>query len=546
MKRIILCLVLTLPLIFLLSKPVYSANITVDTTDDELNSDGDCSLREAIQSANSNTSVDNCTTGSGTDTIAVPAGTYTLSIVGTGEDANAIGDLDITSPLTINGAGAVSTIIDGGGIDRVIEVRPGATVGINAVTIQNGNPGPGFGAAGILNSGTLTLTNSTVTNNTGENFGGGIYSIGTLTLTDTTVSDNMLLGSKTSGGGGGIFSSGILTLTRTTVSGNSTIGRGGGIYNLDLTGTITNSTISTNTALNGGGLFNRFGIVNFTNTTIANNIATDNGGGVWNLGGTMNLKNTILVGNSATTASDDCAGSNTSLGYNIASDSSCALGGTGDLNSTNPMIGPLSSNGGPTQTHALLFSSPAIDLVPLSSCNVSTDQRGVSRPQGASCDSGSYEHPPTLPQECDGDIGDYNIIQGTNGNDNINGSSAKDLIFGYGGDDKISGASNNDCLIGGLGNDRLMGDSGEDVLIGGEDNDILKGDSGKDKIFGGLGDDELNGESGNDNLLGGNGNDNLKGGSGSDMIDGENGVDDAIGGTGADTCSAETESSCEF
>ena len=367
MKRVILGVISTLFLLLLQSPSAHAANIAVNTTDDELNTDGDCSLREAIQSANTDTAVDGYTAGSGTDTITVPTGTYTLSILGTGEDANATGDLDITGNLTINGAGATSTIIDGGGTDRVIEVRPGATVGINTLTIRNGNPGPGFGAAGILNSGTLTLTNITLTNNTGENFGGGIYSIGTLTLTDATVSDNILLGSNTSGGGGGIFNSGTMTLTRTTVGGNSTIGRGGGIYNLDLTATITNSTISTNTALNGGGVFNRFGTVNFTSTTIANNIATDNGGGVWNFGGTMNLKNTILASNTATTASDDCAGGMTSLGYNIASDASCALGGTGDLNSTNPLIGPLANNGGPTQTHALLSCNPALHLVPLSS-----------------------------------------------------------------------------------------------------------------------------------------------------------------------------------
>ncbi len=502
-------------------QPAFAANFTVtkitDTNDGVC--DADCSLREAIGAANALP---------GADTVTVPAGTYTLSIAGTGEDANATGDLDITSPLTINGAGAASTIIDGGSIDRVIEVRPGATVGINAVTIQNGNPGAGFGAAGILNSGTLTLTNSTVTDNTGENFGGGIYNIGTLTLVDTTVSDNILLGSNNSGGGGGIYSTGTLTLTRTTVSGNSTIGRGGGILGQDPTINIINSTVSGNTALNGGGVFNRFGTVNFTNTTIANNIATDNGGGVWNFGGTLTLSNSILAINTAATAADDCAGGISSLGYNIASDASCVLAGTGDLNSTNSMIGPLASNGGPTMTHALLLGSPAIDLVPLSSCGVTTDQRGVARPQGAGCDSGSYEHPPTLPPQCSGNIGNYTIIQGTNGDDNLNGGAGRDLIFAYGGNDKLSGGSGDDCLVGGSGDDKLVGGSGKDVLIGGDDNDRLDGDSG------------------NDTLFGGNGNDDLRGGSGSDLIDGEVGIDDAKGGTGTDTCTAETETSCEL
>ena len=271
---------------FFFATPTLAATFTVtkvaDTNDGVC--DADCSLREAIGAANALP---------GADVITVPAGTYTLSIVGTGEDLNATGDLDITGDLTINGAGD-ATIIDGGSIDRVLTIVLGATVFIDSVTIQNGDPGAGAGAGGILNAGTLTLTNSTVTDNTGENFGGGILNTGTLTLTDTTVSDNILLGTNTSGGGGGIFSSGTLTLTRSTVSGNSTIGRGGGIYNLDLTTTITNSTISGNTALNGGGIFNRFGTVVITHATIADNTASSNGCGICNFGGTMSLRDSFV------------------------------------------------------------------------------------------------------------------------------------------------------------------------------------------------------------------------------------------------------------
>lgn len=521
-KAFLILLLLLVPLLILQKHPIYAANIVVNTTADELNSDGDCSLREAIQSANSNTSVDACTAGSGTDTINVPAGTYVLSISGTGEDANATGDLDITSNLSINGASATSTIIDGGGIDRVIEVRPGATVQMNSVTVRNGNN------SGIFNQGTLTLNNDTVTNNTRVDFGGGILNFGTMTINNSTIDDNDTTGTNLSGGGGGIFTQGTITITNSTVSNNTSQGRGGGIYNLDLTLNITNSTISANTALNGGGGFNRFGTVNFTNTTIANNIATDNGGGVWNLGGTLSVKNTVLSANNAATAADNCAGVISSQGYNILSDASCALVGVGDLNNTNPLLGLLSSNGGPTQTHALLSGSPAIDQVALSSCTVGTDQRGVARPQGASCDSGSYEHPATLPSQCPGNIASYNVIQGTSGNDNLNGGSGKDLIFAYGGDDKISGGSNDDCLIAGFGKDKLTGGSGKDVLIGGDDNDRLDGDSGDDSLFGG------------------NGNDDVRGGSGDDLIDGEAGIDDARGGTGTDTCTAETETTCEL
>ena len=106
-------IVAVIGLVCLTSGPAISATITVDTTDDELNADGDCSLREAIQAANTNTAVDACTAGSGYDTIEVPAGMYTLMILGIGENSNATGDLDITENLDIIGAGAATTIIRG-------------------------------------------------------------------------------------------------------------------------------------------------------------------------------------------------------------------------------------------------------------------------------------------------------------------------------------------------------------------------------------------------------------------------------------------------
>ena len=145
--------------------PAYAATITVNTFDDELNGDGDCSLREAIQAANTDTPVDACTPGSGADTITLPAGTYTLSIAGAGEDANATGDLDITDDLTIIGANARLTIIDGNGLDRVFEVFDGTTVHISDLTITGGSGDRDSFGGGIFNSGTLTLTNVSVSDN---------------------------------------------------------------------------------------------------------------------------------------------------------------------------------------------------------------------------------------------------------------------------------------------------------------------------------------------------------------------------------------------
>ena len=118
-----------------------------------------CTLRAAIQASNAN---------SGTDTISLPAGVYTLTIAGRNEDAAATGDLDITDAVTVTGAGAGSAIIDGNGIDRVFDVFASGTTTISGVTIRNGNPGAATGG-GILAGGvgnnvvSLNLSNVIVT-----------------------------------------------------------------------------------------------------------------------------------------------------------------------------------------------------------------------------------------------------------------------------------------------------------------------------------------------------------------------------------------------
>jgi CSLREA domain-containing protein len=104
-----------------------------------------CSLRDAIIAANAN---------AGADIITLPAGIYTLAIAGQNEDAAATGDLDITDSVTINGAGAATTIVDGGAIDRVFHVISG-TVVINNVTIRNGLAASA-GGGGILIAGAAT------------------------------------------------------------------------------------------------------------------------------------------------------------------------------------------------------------------------------------------------------------------------------------------------------------------------------------------------------------------------------------------------------
>jgi hypothetical protein len=188
-------------------------------------------------------------------------------------------------------------------------------------------------------------------------------------MTSSTISGIIISG----GYGGGFNSEGILTVTSSTLSGNAVGpgGNGGGIFNIG-TGTITASTISRNSAGPGGGA-----------------------GGVQ---GFATIGSSIVA---AQTLGPDCGSTLTSTGYNIESATSCGFASTGDQQNVTTSalhLGPLADNGGPTQTHALLTPSAAIDKIPtsVSSCS-GTDQRGVLRPQGTMCDVGAFEATPTTP-----------------------------------------------------------------------------------------------------------------------------------------------------
>jgi CSLREA domain-containing protein len=190
--------------------------IIVTTTNDEMNADGDCSLREAIQAANTDSAVSGCPSGNGADTIVVPAGVYSLAIL----------QLTISSELTISGAGSANTIIDGGNHYQVFYAASSVTATISGVTIQHGKTS-GVGGGGIWNYGKLQLINTTVTSNT-AGYGGGIHNqSGALTLINCTVSDNA------AGDAGGIENNygGTVTLINSTVSNNQSGYNGGGFTN---------------------------------------------------------------------------------------------------------------------------------------------------------------------------------------------------------------------------------------------------------------------------------------------------------------------------
>ncbi len=308
---------------------VHATTIAVTTTTDELNTDGDCSLREAVRAANTNVAVDACPAGQNdqTDAITVPAGTYTLTIFGDDNDA-AFGDLDLRNntavdDLVITGAGAATTIIQAcavaqisvecpagqGIVDRVLDVWD-AHVAISGVTIRHGRApiqnstrnGSGIRIQRASTQAALTLTDVVVTKN-GDAFGvsgigiegGGIAnSLGVLTLTRVTISDNV------ANSGGGIANkfndsfggySAVLNMTDSTVSGNV----GGGIENRDqATATLTGCTINGNS----GGGFRNIGLsttATLTNCTVSGNESTYWAGGIFNSSATLNLHSSTVT-----------------------------------------------------------------------------------------------------------------------------------------------------------------------------------------------------------------------------------------------------------
>ena len=407
-----------------------STTISVNSPADSLAIDGNCTLREAIIAANTDTSIDACPAGSGADIVMVPPDTYTLTLVGPGEDAAATGDLDVTASVELLGSPA-GAIVDGNGADRVLDIDPahtgGVVVTVTNITVRNG--GGVTQGGGIRNAGTLTLTSSRVSSSTASGGrgvaveGGGIYNDGSLQLIASSVDGNTTSGGSSLGGGihseggplivtdssirdnvggggglgqqdagGGIdCGDSVLTLVRSTVSGNFAQGDppvapgvGGGISGCS--GTIANSTISGNHAIFGDGIFVDGGTLTFSNSTIADNIEVDGGE-------TVVFRNTIVagcnndLGDGFTTVADD---------YNLDASDTCNMSGT-DLRGVDPLLGPLADNGGPTQTRMPQPGSPASDAgnpgVAGSgglTCEA-TDQRGVARPVGPRCDIGAFE-----------------------------------------------------------------------------------------------------------------------------------------------------------
>jgi len=537
-SRIFVCLIITIMLVFCLATPyrAYANTWTVNTLLDENDgscSDGDCSLRDAIQ-------------------VAAAGDTINLWQI-TGTIVLTLGQLNIDKNLTLKGWSPESLTVSGNNSSRVFFVTSGNTTFLG-MTIANGFVGDNQGG-GIFNSGTTTLTNVTFSDNSAIQ-GGGIYNIGTTTLTsvkfignstsegggiynsgtatlknitfsansaslsgggmfnDTNASTtlmNVTLTSNSANYGGGMRNDGSTTLTNVIFSSNSTDYSGGGMENWgtstlmnvtfnansgntgsdgggmrnDGTSIMTNVTFSGNSATNGGGMYSE-NTSTLTNVTFSDNSATI-GGGVYIHDGSLILKNTLLSGNTAPTG-PECAGTLTSYGYDLIQDpSGCTIVGdeTGNIYDEDPLLGPLATNGGYALTHSLLLGSPAVNAAdntdPYGNL-VTQDQRGFTRPQGPANDVGAvemaYHIVDTLLDENDGKCSDgdcslRDAIQVAIPGDTINFSATGTIVL-------TSGQLfiNKDIAIRGPGPDLLT--------VSGNNSGRVFNTSGGNTIFSGL------------------------------------------------------------
>jgi hypothetical protein len=374
-----------------------------------------CSLRDAIAAADALSTGSNATITFDQTTFATP---QTILL--------ANGQLELSQNIAITGTTSGDGLaqknlitVNGNNASTIFQVDLGVTASLNSLIISDGKqitPGVGY-SGGIINKGTLTVNNCTLTGNVANSTngtGGAIYSTGTLTLVGSTISGNtassagggLFIGTNATAtvsnstidgntsnggfaGGGGIDNQGTLALINSTISNNSaTQSHGGAIYN---PGTLTmdNTTIAGNSAMFsnslGGGIYNT-NTVTIRNSTIAGNSVdaqgTGHGGGIYNFG-TVTATNSILSGNTQPAANEDCAGSG---GCPTNGDNGDLIGGTVALST-------LANYGGSTQTVLPLPGSTALNAGTYVAGELTVDQRGAPRLStvGAVIDAGAVQ-----------------------------------------------------------------------------------------------------------------------------------------------------------
>jgi hypothetical protein len=401
-----------------------------------INCDDVAQLINAINIANTNSDADEINLNADDQINCV----YQLTAVNNKKNG-ANGLPSIISPITINGHQSAIQRRGGSERFRIFHVASTGNLTLKQLSVENGlndlNGSGDWHGGGIFNRGELTLKQSKVSGNTADYFGGGIFNLlGKLTLKQSKISGNtawkgsgifnsddcfsvsataIIANSTVSENtGGGIFNEcSIVILTNSTISENKN--NGGIVNNWYSTTTLINSTVAGNTSESGdgGGISNWVSTAVLTNSSVVGNTVTNWDGSNWSSGGIYNgyqsttmLKNTILAGNVLTgdmVTTSNCFNEVNSIinadHYNLFSGDGmeCNAGMTDltlaafGISITDVLKQTLANNGGSTKTLALIANSPAIDAADDAICPA-TDQRGVSRPQGAKCDIGAFEY----------------------------------------------------------------------------------------------------------------------------------------------------------
>jgi predicted outer membrane repeat protein len=297
-----------------------------------------------------------------------------------------------TTAVTVDGHG--HTLTQSCAAKMVLEQTSTGSVTLENLTVTGGQRG------GLFSDGPVSVDHGVFTGNSTTTEGGAVSTgvdSATVSFTDSAVTDNSSLGS-----GGAISSQGLITVTRSTFNAN-TSGNNGGALRAYGGATIVNSTFSDNTATNGGGAIEG-GPVSLVFATMVGN--TGHGGANVDPDGASLTSFASVI--AKPTGAPNCGGidgGTTSNGYNVDDDGSCGFGsGTGDKSdlSTDLQLGTLADNGGPGLTMLPAKGSPLVDAVALGGCEssgITTDERGVARPQDGTglndidpgCDIGAVE-----------------------------------------------------------------------------------------------------------------------------------------------------------
>jgi len=353
-------------------------------------------LREVLASAGEGDTI---------DLSGLACSTITLA---QGELATALDDVNLLGPSDHE------LTIDAASMSRVIDHTGAGTLGLSHLGIRNGHiAGTVAHAACIYSAGSVDADHVHIAdcqNLAYPSMGGGLVAMNSATIVDSSIT-----GSNGGFGGGGVYSgSGTLTIERSTISGNTAL-HGAGAYAYYGAMSVVDSTISGNTATGsgGGGIRANYGL-DLVNSTVSSNTAASYGGGV-EFGSDANIRNSTIVFNQASLG----AVSGNNMATLTLTSSIVALNTVSDINHVttvngshnvimvatvtvppdtltgDPGIGPLADNGGPTQTHALLPGSIALENGDNPDA-LATDQRGFARTSGAAIDIGAYELQPDL------------------------------------------------------------------------------------------------------------------------------------------------------